>query len=407
VIPSVMSLSLFFPSGKPAIVPGYVKTGKLTHGWAKSPKRLPQNFIPVRLSKTKVRNSSKLYIYAMLDTLKGLPCWLRVWIIFPFAFLNGWLLLLLFDYLQPFLNVLIAAAIFAFLLNLPAHFLQERGVPRSWSIAIVLLVALLVVGGAMVTIGPLVFEQFSALVASVPQLVESGDYQLQLLRQFAIEQHLPINLPDLLEQGVNQLGRVFQVASTQVLTVVTTTISSLVNILFFLVLVIFILVGGESAWDGIFSWLPNPWDETLQDSIQNTFRRYFGAQVILAGFLSLAQTLGLLLWGVPYAVLFGLAIGLSTLIPYAGVVTIALVSLIVSLQDFSQGIRVLITAIAIGQINDILISPRLMGQTIGLNPIWLIAALFLGGKIGSVLGLLVAVPIASVIKSTVDRLRSA
>ncbi|HEY9640427.1 MAG TPA: AI-2E family transporter [Coleofasciculaceae cyanobacterium] len=342
----------------------------------------------------------------MLETLNGLPVWLKVWIVFPFAFLNGWLLLLLFDYLQPFLNILIAATLSAFLLNLPADFLQNRGVPKGMSITIVLLMTLFIVGGAMVTIGPLVFEQFSTLVANVPQLVESGDLQLQRLRQFAIEQNLPINLPNLLEQGINQLGQVFQLASNQVLTVITTTINSLVNVLFFLVLVIFILVGGESAWNGIFSWLPSPWSKTLQDSIQKTFRRYFGTQVILAGVLSLAQTLGLLLWGVPYAILFGVAIGVSTLIPYAGVVTIGLVSLIVSLQDFSQGIRVLITAIAIGQINDILISPRLMGKTIGLNPIWLIAALFLGAKIGDVLGLLVAVPVASVIKNTVDHLRS-
>ncbi|MBD2089895.1 AI-2E family transporter [Microcoleus sp. FACHB-1515] len=342
----------------------------------------------------------------MLETLKVLPDWLKVWIVFPFAFLNGWLLLQLFDYLQPFLNTLIAAAISAFLLNLPARFLQKQGVARGVSIAIVLLVALLGVGGAAVTIGPLVFDQFSALVANVPQLVESGDRQLQILRQFAIDQNLPINLPNLLEQSINQLGRVFQVASNQALAVVATTINSLVNVLFYGVLVIFILVGGERAWDGIFSWLPSPWNETLQDSIQTTFRRYFGTQVILAGILSLAQTLGLLLWGVPYAILFGLVIGLSTLIPYAGIVTIAIVSLIVSLQDFGQGIRVLITAIVIGQVNDILISPRMMGQTIGLNPIWLIAALFLGGKIGGVLGLLIAVPLASVVKSTVDKLRS-
>lgn len=342
----------------------------------------------------------------MFETLKGIPGWLKVWIVFPFAFLNGWLLLLLFDYLQPFLNILIAATLSAFLLNLPARFLQKQGVSRGAALAIVTLATLLLLGSATVTIGPLVFSQFRSLVANVPQLVESGDRQLQLLRQFAINQNLPIDLPDLLEQSINQLGRVFQVASNQVLSVVATTISSVVNVLFFLVLVLFILIGGESAWDGIFGWLPSPWSETLQDSVQVTFRRYFGTQVLLAGFLSLAQTLGLLLWGVPYAILFGLVIGGSTLIPYAGVLTIGMVSLLVSLQDVGQGIRVLITAIVIGQINDILISPRLMGQTIGLNPIWIIAALFLGGKIGGVLGLLVAVPLASVIKSTVDKLRS-
>ncbi|MBD1912072.1 MULTISPECIES: AI-2E family transporter [unclassified Leptolyngbya] len=342
----------------------------------------------------------------IIETLKGLPGWLKVWILFPFAFLNGWLLLLLLDYLRPFIDVLISAAISAFLLNLPAHFLQDRGVSRGTAIAIVLMTTLLVVGGTALTVGPLLLEQSSNLVSNLPELVDSGNLQLERAREFVVERHLPINLPNLLDQVVSQLGQVFQLAGNQVITVVTTTINSLVNILFFLVLLIFMLIGGESAWDGIFSWIPFPWNETLQASIQKTFLRYFGTQAILAGVLSVAQTFGLVFWDVPYAILFGFVIGISTIIPYAGVITISLVSLIVALQDFSQGIRVLITAIVIGQINDILISPRLMGGSIGLNPIWLIAALFLGGKVGGVLGLIVAVPVASVIKSTVDQLRS-
>jgi len=346
-----------------------------------------------------------VYPRFMLETLKQFPGWLKLWLLFPLAFLNGWLLLRLIDYLQPFSGILVSAAISALLLDLPALFLQKRGVPRGWSIAGVLFAALLVLGGAALIIGPLIIEQLSALAANVPQLVESGDQQLQALRNFAIAENLPINLADLLDQGINQLGSVFQLASSQLLNVVTETINSLFNVLFFLVLTIFIIIGGESAWDGIFSWLPSPWNETLQDSIQTTFRRYFGTQAILAGVLSVAQTLGLLVLGIPYAVLFGVAIGVTTLIPYASAVTTIVISIIVALQDFGQGLRVLVTAIVIGQINDILIAPRLMGETIGLNPIWLIAALFIGGKVGGVLGLLVAVPIASVIKHTADTLR--
>lgn len=342
----------------------------------------------------------------MLETIKQFPGWLKLWLLFPLAFLNGWLLLRLIDYLQPFAGILVSAAICAFLLDLPALFLQKRGVPRGWSITGVLFAALLVLGSAALIIGPLIIQQLSALAASVPQLVESGDKQLQALRNFAIAENLPINLADLLDQGINQLGSVFQLASSQLLNVVTETINSLFNILFFLVLTIFIIIGGESAWDGIFSWLPSPWNQTLQDSIQTTFRRYFGTQAILAGVLSIAQTLGLLVLGIPYAVLFGVAIGVTTLIPYASAVTTIVISIIVALQDFGQGIKVLITAIVIGQVNDILIAPRLMGETIGLNPIWLIASLFIGGKVGGVLGLLVAVPIASIIKHTAEALRT-
>lgn len=59
----------------------------------------------------------------------------------------------------------------------------------------------------------------------------------------------------------------------------------------------------------------------------------------------------------------------------------------------------------VGQINDNVISPRLMGNRTGLNPAWIIVSLFVGSKLGGVLGLLVAVPLASVIKATSDRLR--
>ncbi|HIK57011.1 MAG TPA: AI-2E family transporter [Synechococcales cyanobacterium M55_K2018_004] len=342
----------------------------------------------------------------MLDAFKSLPGWLKLWIVFPLGFLNGWLLLRLFDYLQPFLNILIAAAILAFLLDLPAIFLQQRGIPKGVAIAAVVSTAMLLLIGLGSFVVPIIIDQLRALISNLPQLLESGQLQLQRFRAFAIAQNLPINITDLLNQQLAQLGTLFQVASNQVLNVVSETISSAVNVLFFIVLTIFIILGGESAWEGIFSWFPAPWNETLRTSIQSTFRRYFGTQVLLASILGVAQTLGLVFWGVPYAVLFGVTMGVATLIPYAGAVVTLLVSLIVALQDFGQGVRVLITAIAIGQINDIFLSPRLMGETIGLNPIWIIASLFLGGKVGGLLGLLVAVPVASVIKSTFDRLRS-
>jgi predicted PurR-regulated permease PerM len=341
----------------------------------------------------------------MFEPLKALPVWLKLWIIFPLGFLNGWLLLKLLNYFQPFIGILVAASIFAFLLDLPALYLKQKGVPRGLAISLVLAAAGLGLVGVALTVEPLVFRQLNALIINLPQLVESGEAQFKSLRQLAIAQTLPIDLSDLLDQALGQLTSIFQLGGSQLLNVFTETLNSLVNVLFFVVLVIFIILGGESAWDGIFSWLPTPWDTTLQSSIQTTFRRYFGTQVLLAGALSLVQTLGLLLLGVPYAVLFGVAIGLTTLVPYASAVTILLVSTIVALQDFSQGVKVLIGAIAIGQINDIFVSPRLMGETIGLNPIWLIAALFIGGKVGGFLGLIVAVPVASVIKATAEQLR--
>jgi predicted PurR-regulated permease PerM len=76
------------------------------------------------------------------------------------------------------------------------------------------------------------------------------------------------------------------------------------------------------------------------------------------------------------------------------------------LKDFWLGLKVLTAAIIVGQINDNVIAPRLVGGMIGLNPVWIILSLLVGGKLAGVLGLLIAIPLASVIKNAADVLRT-
>jgi predicted PurR-regulated permease PerM len=341
----------------------------------------------------------------MLNSFKGLPLWLRIWLLFPLAILNGWLLLTLMNYLRPLPELLVTALILAFLLNFPIQFLQQHGMPRGWAIALVLTTALLLISILGLTLVPLIVEQLSGLVSNFPALIESGSQQLKTLQQWAIAQRLPVALGDIADPAIAKLSSLVQATSGQVLNVILGTISRLVNIAFLLVLTIFMVFSGGSAWRGIFSWLPPAWSMPLQTSVQQVFQTYFAAQALLAGVLSIAQTIVFLILGAPYAVLFGVSIGLTTLIPYASAFTILIVSGLVALQDFSLGIKVLIAAVVIGQINDNVVSPRLVGNTIGLNPIWLIVSLFIGGKVAGVLGLVIAVPIASVIKQIVDTLR--
>lgn len=342
----------------------------------------------------------------MIQLLKDTPFWLRFCLIFPLAFLNGWLGLLLLDYLQPLTSLLVTAVILAFLLNFPIYMLQKKGIQRFVAISIVLSIALVVFGILALTLVPLIIEQLSGLVTSLPSLIDSGTQQLEVIQQWAIAQKLPTNIGEVAEREIEQLSGILQATSSQLLSFILGAINSLINIFLLLVLTIFMVLNGERSWKGIFSWLPLGWSQPLQSSLQQTFQSYFAAQALLAGILSMAQTIVFLALGVPYAVLFGVSIGLTTLIPYASTVMVVVVSILVALQDFALGLKVLASAILIGLINDNVVSPRLVGSSIGLNPIWLIIALFIGGKVAGVLGLVIAVPIASVIKRMTDVMRS-
>ena len=342
----------------------------------------------------------------MFQLPKENPSWLRFCLLFPLIFLNSWLVSRLMAYLQPLTSLLVTAIILAFLLNIPIHALQKRGVRGSFAVSIVLVIALFLIATLGLTLVPLIIEQLSGLVANLPNLVDSGNQQLQIIQQWAAAQQLPTNIGEVAEQQIQQLSSILQVTSSRLLSFFLSTISSLINIFLLLVLTIFMVINGEKSWKGIFSWLPSNWSQPLQYSLQHTFQSYFAAQALLATILSLTLTLVFLTLGVPYAVLFGVSIGLTTLIPYASTAMVLVVSGLVALQDIALGLRVLTSAILIGLINDNVVSPRLVGSSIGLNPIWLIIALFIGGKAAGVLGLIIAVPIASVLKHMIDLMRT-
>ena len=93
------------------------------------------------------------------------------------------------------------------------------------------------------------------------------------------------------------------------------------------------------------------------------------------------------------------------LIPFGGSVGIALTTTLVSLQDVSMGVRVLIAAIIVQQILENLIAPRILGSFTGLNPVWILISVLTGARIGGLLGVIVAVPCAVVIKSIISAIR--
>ncbi|QHV01599.1 AI-2E family transporter [Synechocystis sp. CACIAM 05] len=344
---------------------------------------------------------------AMLEELKQSPPWLRLSLLFPLFFLNGWLIYKAMGFLQPLSSLLVAAALLAFLLDIPVRILVEKGLKRPWAVASVLLIALVVISLFLLIVIPLAIDQLGQLLDNLPGWFRSGNAQLLVLQAWVNEHYanLQVDLQPLISQAIEKLSRILNSFGNQLLGLVGVTISTSINGLILLVLTIFLVLGGETIWDGIFSWFPHPWQRDLQNLIRDTFEGYFATQAILAGILSVAQMVVFTLLQAPYAILFAITIGLSTLIPFASALSIIVISLLLMLENFWLGVKILLAAVIVGQINDNVISPRLMGNRTGLNPAWIIVSLFVGSKLGGVLGLLVAVPLASVIKATSDRLR--
>jgi predicted PurR-regulated permease PerM len=332
----------------------------------------------------------------------------RLGLVLPLLVLNFWVLRQLLLPLAPFPALFLTAALIAFLLDLPSRWLTGRGLPRPLALAVVLGLALLVLVLVALWIIPLLVEQLADLLTALPGWFVEAETLLNQAQDWAVEHGLPADFGDLSSALLTRSTRYASQLSQKLLGLLGATLTLTINSVIVIVLAIFLLLGGESTSRGLARWLPASWRELVLGTVNRTFRGYFGGQVILALILSLAQILVFTLLGIPYGVLFAVAIGSTTLIPYASAFTIVLVSLLLALENPRTGLEVLAVAIAVGQVVDQVIQPRLMGRIVGLQPAWLLLSLPVGARIGSLLGLgdllglLLAVPVASCLKAFLD-----
>ena len=340
-----------------------------------------------------------------------LPTWLRLSLALPLLVLNLWVLRQLLLPLAPFPALFLTAALLAFLLSIPCQWLTRRGLPRPLSLLVVLGVSGSLLVGAILLVLPRLVNQLVELVAALPGWLAEGQMLLGQLQHWAAARGWPTDFGDLTGDLLGRSSQLASQFSQQLFVVLGTTFSLTLNTVIVLVLAVFLLVGGESTARGLVLWLPPSIRSLVLDTLNRTFRGYFGGQVLLAVILSIAQILVFTLLGIPYGVLFAVAIGFTTLVPYAAALTILLVSALLALDNPRIGLEVLAAAISVGQVVDQVIQPRLMGSIVGLQPAWLLVCLPIGARVGSLmglgelLGLLLAVPVASCAKTFLDAWR--
>jgi predicted PurR-regulated permease PerM len=343
----------------------------------------------------------------MLERLV-LPPWLRFGLALPLLVLNLWVLRQLLLPLAPFPALFLAAALLAFLLDLPSRWLVDQGLPRALANLLVLGVAFGGVVLAVLWLLPRLITQLDELITTLPGWLSQGESLLSQLQEWAVAKGLPTDFGDLSSDLISRTSKLASQLSQQVLSLLGATLGLTVNTVIVLVLTVFLLLGGERIAAGLAKWLPPGVRGLITGTLYRTFRGYFAGQVVLALILSGLQIIVFTLVGIPYGVLFAVAIGFTTLIPYASAVTIVLVSLLLALQNPRQGLEVLVAAISVGQVVDQVIQPRLMGSIVGLQPAWLLISLPIGARLGSLLGLgellglLLAVPLASCTKTYLD-----
>lgn len=336
----------------------------------------------------------------------ALPSWMTWGLAFPLIALNGWLLLVVFEYFHSFIIVLVTATLLAFILNYPVRFLTSFGIKRGWAVLGTIGLTLLLAVLLGVTLGPVALRQFDDLADRLPSWIESGTQQLQTLNDWATGRNLPIDVSGLIAELTGRLSGQLQSLVGQILDTILGTVGSVVDLLLTFVLAFYILLHGEQVWEGICQWLPQPIGSQIRPLLGQSFHNYYVGQASLAAIVGSSMTLTFLLLKVPFGLLFGLGVGFMALFPFGAGLSICVVSVLTALKSVWLGVRVLVAATIVEQAIENGIAPRLLGGFIGLNPVWVLISLLVGAKVAGVLGVLIAVPIAGFLKGIATAVRS-
>jgi len=304
----------------------------------------------------------------------------------------------------PFL----VALVLAYALNPIVDWLVARRIPRGAVIALLTLASIGVVAGAALLILPVLFTQVTDLVSAVPIWLEAATNWatksvIPLLGKWglpleSIQARLQANLPSLFQSTMQRLAWL----GSNAFNILTALLTGLANLLLIPILTIYFLLEFRRIRSRAYRLFPEPQRPLAlraYNALNSVLSAYFRGQMLVVIFLASWISLGLwLVAGVPYALLLGLTAGILNLMPYLGATVALIITIIISLfqpHPFITSLKALAVFWSAQAIEGNLITPRLVGDKVGLHPLVVIFAVLAAGALFGFFGLLLAIPVCA------------
>lgn len=320
-------------------------------------------------------------------------------------------ILYLINYLSNVLLPFFIAWLLAYLLYPLVCFVQYRmHVPgRVASILVALIIVVAVISGIIYLIIPPMVEQFERL----------GYLISRYLKETADITNIPVAIQRWLESNKRSIEEFLQskdVAETirqampklfavigQTANVIMSIIASLITLLY----MFFILLDYEKLSAGVIRMVPEksrPFWRALTEDVERELNSYIRGQSLVALCIGILFCIGFTIIGFPMAIGMGIMIGVMSLIPYVhslALIPIVFLSLLKA-ADTGQNfwlilVSALIVFIIVQLITDMVLTPKIMGRAMGLNPAVLLLSLSIWGSLLGFLGLIIALPLTTLL----------
>lgn len=334
---------------------------------------------------------------------------LMLWVVFNYhVFIN--LVKFIFKLLLP----LIIGIAISFVINVPMKqienkiFKAEKRKHKKFFRALSLIISIVLIFGFVGLLMFLVVPEFIEAIINISKsITNSSSFINKLLMKLgnispSIKNYINnINVNSIVSKYLKSSGNVFNFAISFVTNVVSRVVSFFVSF----IISIYILLDKENLARQTKKILRAFFNENVVKSVvkmvkiaNDTFSKFLTGQCLDACLIGFLFFIILSIVKVPYALILGVLFAFTALIPYVGAfITLVVGTTLIAVSSPIKAITYVITFFLIQQFDDNFTYPKIVGKSVGLPAIWALLAVIIGGSAFGIIGMLVSIPIASII----------
>lgn len=312
-----------------------------------------------------------------------------------------WLLYALGDVLTTF----IVAAVLAYVLNPLVEWLQLKRIRRAPASMIIMAFALLVLLSLVLIIVPMLLNQFNNLAERLPQIVGFVQNKLLPWLNSVSGDYIQIDQESIiawLQSHTDELSNTLKEWIPTLMRQSGNVISGVSNLVLLPLLLYYFLLDWKRWSSGISKLVPRRFIETytrISGNMDEVLGEFLRGQLMVMMIMGLVYGLGLMLVGLDSGFAIGMIAGILVFIPYLGAFTGLLLATVAALLQYGswQGLLMVWAVFGVGQfLESFFITPKIVGDRIGLSPFWVIFSLMAFGQLMGFVGMLAGLPLAAV-----------
>lgn len=310
------------------------------------------------------------------------------------------------DIIFQLLRPVVWAIVIAYLLSPMVHFLERKGVKRTLAVILLYTTVIITIILSSITITPKITKEISNLIELLPQYSQqANEFVNQIyIRIKQLDDISPqlTGVKEAIEDNIVYIEYTIIDVFKKVTNSIISTFSHIISLALIPIFSFYFIKDADYFKKKIIFLIPKTCREECIDigrDIDKLLSKFIRGQIIVAMIVGMLSTVALLILEIDFAFLIGFIAGVSNIIPYVGPIIGAIPAVVIALLDTPmKAIWVVIAFTTIQQVESAILSPKIVGDSVGLHPVVVILSLLVGNEWFGVIGMLFAVPVAASIK---------